>query len=34
MSYEHHRLLTQGKTIALRDLARPGQALLLKLVAP
>lgn len=34
MSYEHHRLLIRDKTVALVRLARPGQALLLKLVAP
>ena len=31
MSYEHHRLLTGGRVLALRDLARPGEPLTLGL---
>lgn len=34
MSYEHHRLLVDGRAIALKDLAQPGQPLVLKVVTP
>ncbi|MBI4800399.1 MAG: hypothetical protein HY794_17045 [Desulfarculus sp.] len=33
-SYEHHRLLVGGQAIHLKDLADPGQPLVLKVVTP